>query len=104
MNDVILLILISLAVASTSMTISKSTLFSPLRIWIKNKDELCCELISCPYCVSHWISLFISLLIDITVTNSWLNIYIIMFSIIALSAFWCGLIYKSFDVMVDFDG
>lgn len=47
------IILIALAVAAISMTLTQSTLFESVRNLLKWK------LIRCPYCAAHWVSAFI---------------------------------------------
>ena len=57
MND---FILIALAVASTSVTISKTLIFKSIRErapWFLKK------LLQCPYCLSYWLSFFAVLLL-----------------------------------------
>jgi len=68
------ILLISLAVSSISITITKSSLFNKIRPkW---------KLFNCPYCLSHWISfLFILLLKD----SGFLNFIILSFSTITLA-------------------
>lgn len=53
---VLILILLSLAVASASMAISQSVAFAPMRRAAKRHSPPLGELLSCPYCLSHWLS------------------------------------------------
>jgi Protein of unknown function (DUF1360) len=38
-----------------SLTLAKSKLFSPMRNWIRYRSPWWGELVSCPYCASHWV-------------------------------------------------
>lgn len=50
------LFLVSAVVMCASHTIAKERIFQPVRDALGNKDTFFGYLISCPYCVSHWIS------------------------------------------------
>lgn len=50
------IILLALAVASTSVTISKSNALEWLRNQVSKLGRWPEELIHCPYCLSHWIA------------------------------------------------
>lgn len=47
----------ALATASVALTITKATIFEPIRNWIIDRSDFFGELFSCPYCMSHWVSL-----------------------------------------------
>ena len=51
-------LLLSLVTASVSFTISEAKLFKPLREWVHGKLPLG-ELLSCGYCLGHWIAFII---------------------------------------------
>jgi len=90
------LIYTSLAVASISLTISRAKIFSPHREWIARRNIWVGDLISCPYCTSHWISFIVCLEFDSLVITNWVLIdYLIhAFSIISVSSIIMGLILK----------
>lgn len=52
------LLLLSFFVASVSWTISKSTLFEPIRKYFYKDGSFLSKLVLCPYCVSHYVSAF----------------------------------------------
>lgn len=94
------LIIISLAVASISYTISKSGIFLPVRLFICKHIHFLGQLISCPYCLSNWVSF----IIFITIYKSFSLDFIIMsFAAITLSAIWCGMIERSLDIIIQGD-
>jgi hypothetical protein len=50
------LLLVSLVVMGMSQTIAKERIFAPLRDRLGGKETWLGYLISCPYCVSHWLA------------------------------------------------
>jgi hypothetical protein len=50
------LVLVSLVVMSLAHTIAKERLFEPLRERLGGEETWLGYLVSCPYCVSHWIA------------------------------------------------
>jgi hypothetical protein len=50
------MIFIALAVASISMTITKSNIMEKLRVLISKGGSWMKELIHCPYCLCHWLT------------------------------------------------
>lgn len=93
------LIIISLAVASISFTISRSIIFRPIRLFICNRSKFLGELISCIYCLSHWIS-FIFMIYFYRFT---LNFIIMSFACITLANIWAGFINHALDFFVPND-
>lgn len=47
-------LLLALATTTLTVTFTRSSLFQPLRVWIKARSEFVGRLISCTYCFSHW--------------------------------------------------
>lgn len=50
------------AVATITVTITRAKIARPLRAWVGSKGPQWKELIGCPYCFSHWVSLIVGLL------------------------------------------
>lgn len=50
------LILLSMCVSTVSFTITKSKFFSFLRNWVNKRNEKLGSLVSCSYCMSHWVA------------------------------------------------
>lgn len=48
------MLLVALATATVTVTVTRSSLFQPLRVWIKARTTFIKQLISCSYCFSHW--------------------------------------------------
>ena len=72
------ILIMALATATVSVTVGQSKLFAPLRAWVKEHWDLGGELISCPYCLGHWVALGVGPVywsgpVDVaTVTTVWL--------------------------------
>jgi len=90
------LIIISLAVSSFSYTISQSNLFQPIRFFFLQKFNFIGKLISCTYCLSHWISFLFTSIYFKLISYEFL---IISFAAITLSMIWVPFISKAVDFM-----
>src|SRR4051812_7282589 len=53
------LLAVSLVAMGLSHTIARERIFAPLRDRLGGKDTWLGYLVSCPYCVSHWIALIL---------------------------------------------
>lgn len=56
----IALLIVTCALATVSVTISRSTFTMFMRDWLDDKVPIIGKLLSCPYCVAHWIALPVS--------------------------------------------
>lgn len=88
------LILIALATAAISVTISKTYLTDSLREWLWSKPKLTvwAHLADCPYCISHWVAL-----VAVGISYHFNSLYgytMQVFAVIAVSAIVIGLIMK----------
>jgi hypothetical protein len=59
-NEIIKIVLLSLACGAMSMTLSKAKISAPFRAWVKKRNPWIGEGLSCPYCTSHWIALILT--------------------------------------------
>lgn len=55
--DVLRLLVLALATSAISVTITRSGLFHGLRSFADRRSRWFGELMHCPYCMSHWVSL-----------------------------------------------
>ncbi len=60
---------LALFVGTLSMTVTKSTIIRPFRVWIANRNELAGELVQCPFCFSHWVALIAVIVLKFRVTE-----------------------------------
>ena len=94
------LIVISLAIASISFTVTKSDIFRPFRLFTCKHSNSLGKLISCPYCFSHWVALFIMGLIYKSIN---LDFIIMTFAAITLSTIWVGMMSRALDFLIPND-
>ena len=83
------LIILGLASSTVSVTVGSSQLLKPARNWIGRHSEFLGDLISCPYCLGHWVAAGIMFSAGEPSLIQWL-------SITALSAIFSGLITRLF--------
>lgn len=50
------IIYLSFVTASLSFTVTETRLLLPVREWLKGKNPFLGELLSCGYCLGHWIA------------------------------------------------
>lgn len=92
-------VVLVLACAAISMTISKAGIFRSVRVWVKSKSEFFGEMILCPYCVSHWLALAATLLYrPRLITSGWwlVDYFVTIMVIVCLAALVAGLIFRAF--------
>ncbi|OQY98844.1 MAG: hypothetical protein B6D35_10975 [Candidatus Brocadia sp. UTAMX2] len=51
-----MVIYLSLVTAAISFTMAETKLFKPMREWVKGKNSFLGGLISCGYCLGHWLA------------------------------------------------
>ena len=56
MSWIVDLVMLGLATATVSVTISQSKLFAPVRDKVSAGRPWLGELVSCPYCLGHWVA------------------------------------------------
>lgn len=54
-----MLVIEALATAAITMTLTRGTVFRPLRLWVIRRSSWFGKLVTCPYCMSHWIALMV---------------------------------------------
>ena len=55
-NEFLTVLMLSLAVSSVSVTLTKSGIFRNLRFYVASHSNLLGQLFRCNYCMSHWLS------------------------------------------------
>lgn len=97
------LILVSLAVSTVAMTVSKSKIFRPMREKIDEASEFFGNLIGCPYCFAHWVAALFVIVTEVRIeglqTHDAINAGVTWLAIVAISSFGSGLIFKAFHQM-----
>jgi hypothetical protein len=92
-------IVLAIASASVSITITQTELFAPLRAWANKAGHMIGHLFHCFYCISHWVVIAgIAVYRPVIISSgvSIIDLTVSTFFTIALSAFFCGVIFKVF--------
>lgn len=90
---------LALATASISLTITKATIFEPVRDWIGDRSDFFGELFSCPYCMSHWISFgFIAYYQPRLITSQYLlaDLFVSTFALITVASLLAASVFRLF--------
>jgi hypothetical protein len=96
------IIALSLANGAVSMTIAKSRALEGVRDAIESRSSWFGEMAGCPYCVSHWISLALTIIYQpVLVPGMFYAVDMVMsaFAMVALTAGVCCAIYKSISTI-----
>ena len=49
-------VLLSVATASIAFTVCETKLFAPAREWVRGRSRFWGDLVSCCYCLGHWVA------------------------------------------------
>ncbi len=95
---------LALFVSVVSLTITKAKAFSTIREKIIEKSDWLGYLFSCPYCLSHWVSLLVvAVYRPITVSSGMLlaDLVVSIFVIVALATMFAWVIYHAYKGLAD---
>lgn len=95
--------LLGLCCATISYTLTKGSIFGPLRVWVIERSLWLGKLMSCPYCMSHWIALGAMVIFHPKMIGgpAWIDYTATWFTLTGLSAVVAGIIFKLFFVKED---
>lgn len=96
-------LLLGLAVGTVSYTITKGSIFGPLRVWVIERSYWLGKLMQCPYCMSHWVAIVAMLVFHPQMIggNIVADYIATAFTLTGLSALTAGSIFKLFYVKED---
>ncbi|MEL0553283.1 MULTISPECIES: DUF1360 domain-containing protein [Klebsiella/Raoultella group] len=97
-------IVLSVAAASISFTITQTELFVPLRNFANKIGHMTGYLFHCFYCMSHWVVLAGVLIyrpVIISSGNIYIDLIITLFFTITLATFVSGFMFRSFTHVMD---
>ena len=89
-------VVLALATAAISTSISKGRVFASAREWIFECNEWLGELVSCSYCTSHWVALTFVAIYRPMLIQQWfiVDFFVSVSSVVAISAVVSGVIIK----------
>lgn len=101
MNEFVKLAFLSLPCAGISVTISRAKVFGGLRGWLKEHMSFIGELISCPYCTSHWVAFVLLLFYFPRLLSVWVPVdfLVSMMALVTMTAFPARVVYWAYDGM-----
>lgn len=92
------MVVVPVAIAAASLTLTKGKIFVKPRRWIRLKSRWLGSLFSCPYCISHWFAIGYTLLRPSTGV---LESLVQAFFLVGASAIVAGLVMKLFAFSPD---
>jgi ABC-type transport system involved in cytochrome c biogenesis permease subunit len=88
-------ILTAVAIAALSLTITRSTITTPVRAFALDHMPWAVQLLGCPYCMSHWLAFAAAWFVDVQlVANPVVNFVAVVFALVGVAAVVSGLIFK----------
>lgn len=102
--NIIHFLLLGLCCATVSYTLTKGSIFGPLRVWAIERSLWLGKLMSCPYCMSHWIALGAMVIFQPKMIGgpAWADYITTWFALVGLSALGAGSIFKLFFVKEEY--
>lgn len=99
--------LLILAVSTASLTLSRSSVFGPLRTSLNERAPFLGRLLACPYCTAHWVSfLYTSLSWDVLpVMNNHpaINVFFVALAVVPLTVPLMVMMYKGIPELAEED-
>jgi hypothetical protein len=92
---------LGLVVGVIVVTITRGSLFSWLRDWMWKRGEFVGNLFSCPYCLAHWVSLWIVLLGNPGLIFHPYKLILSVFAVIGISMVCGWIVYRCYKGIVD---
>jgi hypothetical protein len=101
-NEFLKLVYLSIAVGAISLVITKSQIFNAFHAWLEKRSLFLEDMLSCPWCTSHWVSLFFVLVYHPLVVNVWapLDYFVSIMIVVALSSITARLIWSAYKPMM----
>jgi hypothetical protein len=98
-DNLLLSLVLGVASGVIVLTVTKSSIFAFIRVWVKSKSPFIGELISCPYCFSHWICFLIAIIyrkpiIQVIPVMDFIVTWLVM---VFISSICAGIIFKLFS-------
>jgi len=93
------ILFLSMASASLTVTLSRGKIFDRPRDWMARKSEFIGRLLSCPYCLSHWVAFAIVGVYrpQALPAQPMVNFFAVSFAVVTLTALLIGAVFASFQ-------
>lgn len=84
-------LIVAISIAAASITLTRARIFKPLRDRAMNSNYLLFKLVSCPYCMSHWLAaVFVPWTLFTISDVIWLDGLMTWFFLVGLAAMFEG--------------
>lgn len=104
MTQFITFLLLILAVSTGALTLSRSEVFEPFRIFCNKRIPFVGRMLKCPYCTAHWVSaLYTSLSWDVIPTVSSypiINVILVALAVVPITVPLMVMMYKGIPILV----
>ena len=104
MNDLITFGLLVLAVATGTLTLTKSTVFDGFRKFCDRRVPFVGKMLECPYCTAHWVSfLYTGLSWDVIPAmtgNPIVNVFLVALAVVPLTVPLMVMMYEKIPILV----
>jgi len=103
MSPLLPFIFLGICCGVISYTLTKGSIFGPLRLWLIDHSLFFGKLLQCPYCTSHWVAFGAMLLFHPRMVGGpvWADYIATGFALTGLSALFAASIFKLFYVKED---
>lgn len=93
------ILFLSLVTASLTVTLSRGKIFDVPRDWVARKSDFLGRLLSCPYCLSHWVAFAIVGVYRPQALSAQpvVNFFAVSFAVVTLAALLIGAVFASFQ-------
>jgi hypothetical protein len=93
------LIVLGIASGAVSMVVSRSTIFNSFHNWLEKRSVYLEDLLSCPWCLSHWVALVFTIIYRPLVITSWLipvDYFVTVMVMTVIAAITARIIYSAY--------
>ena len=97
--DVLRLLVLALATSAISVTVTRSGVFLGLRNFVADRSKWLGDLMHCPYCMSHWVSLVLMWWYGLRIlpeTNWLVDLLVSALAVVAIASFFTLLVMLSY--------
>ena len=103
MSDAIYKVLVlGIVTGAISMVITKGAIFNKAHEWLEKRSPFLENMLSCPWCTSHWVALFFTLIYHPLLVNAFLPVdYIVtVFAMVTVASVTSWVIWNAYHAMM----
>lgn len=106
MNEIFRLLYLGVACGAISMVLTKAAVLNSFHDWLEKRFPKLEEMLSCPWCTSHWVALFLVLVYRPLVLKStgWLvpvDYIVTIFVMTVIAAITARVIYSAYQPIME---